>query len=77
MMNTDTYVRVRALFDEAMQMPSHERRSWVRSVCADNAAIADLVRTLIAAAEAGDDRFEASACRSLPPKSIGPYEIDQ
>jgi len=80
--------RLRAIFDEAMQLPPEERPSLLTAKCGDDAALRRRIEALLATAES-DDPFLAEPTRdnldthSSPPLAerpgtrIGPYKLLQ
>jgi WD40 repeat protein/serine/threonine protein kinase len=75
--------RVKALFDDAFDMPVAMRAQWLATACTDDAAVLDEVTRLLQAAAAEDSPLEhqsAAELLALPiapvlGQSIGPYRL--
>jgi serine/threonine-protein kinase len=56
---------VKSLFDAALEQPVASRERWLRSATADDPGLREEVESLLAALEAGRDRFERTPALSL------------
>jgi predicted Ser/Thr protein kinase len=87
--NAKTWARAKALFQQALEQPSAERRAWLARAAGDDLEIAKLVQTLVESSETLDGFLEAPVV--VPPEDlaavaagagwlqpgmrVGPYEI--
>jgi eukaryotic-like serine/threonine-protein kinase len=69
----DTWSRIKAIVNDALDRPAAEREAFVDDACAGDAALLAEVRSLLAAAAEADadDHLEVSAALQRPPQWVG------
>lgn len=80
----ETFVRIEAIFNEALDAPAETRDSLVTERCGGDTTLQAEVRALLRACEAEEQltasrrgRSEAGDAGSLERRRVGPYEIDR
>ena len=81
---TDRFLRIEAIFHQALAAPDETREALIETECREDRALAAEVRSLLEACEAEEQltashQMEQDAGREGPPerKHVGPYEIDR
>ena len=79
----ETFVRIEAIFNEALDAPAETRDSLVTERCGGDTTLQAEVRALLRACEAEEQltsrrgRSETGGSASLERRRVGPYEIDR
>lgn len=81
-MDTVRWAQVRKVFDEAVLIPSHERRAWLRQTCRDAPDILNEVELLLQShdtlgkfLEPPESSSRPQSATTLAGKQIGPYRV--
>lgn len=80
---TDSFLRIEAIFNEALDQPVSERRGLIESLSKGDGELAAEVYALLDASEAEESETESRRANSLEsgasarPRRVGPYEINR
>jgi tetratricopeptide (TPR) repeat protein len=89
---TESFLRMQAIFHEALELPADERSTLIDAQCQDDPELAAEVRQLIEASREEEEQSEASrtgsssdpcanpgaaANSSIAGRSVGPYQLDR
>src|SRR4051812_20952262 len=69
--------RVRAIFEEALEMPTSERAAFLEARCGGNASLRDEVAALLHSSEHVGEFLAAPADAAPELRVIGPYKLLQ
>ena len=61
----ERWQQVKSLFDQALDLPPHERHPWIAGRTEADPALREEVLSLLAAHEAAPDRFESGPAVSI------------
>ncbi|MFN7922336.1 MAG: serine/threonine-protein kinase [Bryobacteraceae bacterium] len=76
-METERFLRLRQIFDQALQVAEHERSAFLEYHCAGDPSLLDEARQLLAAHSAARAQSMGPAPTQQPAYLVGPYRLMQ